>query len=127
MKKVILSPNAPKVVGPYSQAILTDAKFTMELSGQIGINPATGKLAEGLEAQTEQIFSNFKAILSEVGWSLEDVIKVRVYLVNIVDYGKVNEIYAKHFTKTCPARVALAVKDLPAGALIEIDMTAVGD
>ncbi|MFA6065311.1 MAG: Rid family detoxifying hydrolase [archaeon] len=128
MKTIISSPLAPKAVGPYSQAILFNSKYQMELSGQIGVNPSTGKLAEGgIEAETEQTLANIKNVLSEVGWTLKNVVKVRVFLADIKDYGVVNEIYAKHFTEEYPARVALAVKQLPIGALIEIECTAVGD
>ena len=128
MKTIISSPLAPKAVGPYSQAILFNSKYQMELSGQIGVNPQIGKLVEGgIEAETEQVFENIKNVLSEVGWTLKNVVKVRVFLADMKDYATVNGIYAKHFTEEYPARVALAVKQLPIGALIEIECTAVGD
>ena len=128
MKKVISSELAPKAVGPYSQAVLFDSKFRMELSGQIGVNPKTGKLVEGgIEAETEQVLTNIKSVLSEVGWSLKNVVKARVYLTDMKDYAVVNGIYSKYFNDSPPARVALAVKQLPIGALIEIECTAAGD
>ncbi len=127
MKKIIVSSAAPKAVGPYSQAVLFTAKYVMEISGQIGVNPSSGKLVEGINAQTEQIFENLKAILSEAGFTLKNVVKVRVFLADIKDYSQVNQIYSKYFTEEYPARVALAVKDLPIGALIEIECTAIGD
>ena len=128
MKKIVASQLVPKAIGPYSQAVLFDSKYHMELSGQIGVNPKLGKLVEGgIEAEMEQVLANITNVLGEVGWTLKNVVKVRVYLVDMKDYGVVNEIYAKHFTEQFPARVALAVKQLPAGALIEIECTAVGD
>ena len=127
MKKVISSSLAPKAIGPYSQAILFDSNYTVELSGQIGVNPKIGKLVSGgIEEETKQIFENIKNVLNEVGWTFENIVKVRVFLANMSDYGIVNEIYAKYFTKDFPARVALAVCDLPIGALIEIECTATG-
>lgn len=107
---------------PFSKAVISDSKYVMELSGQVGLKD--GKLAEGIEAQTEQCLENIKAVLAEQGWTLDNLIKVRIFLVDMADYGKVNEIYAKYFSEEFPARVALAVKGLPLGALIEIDCTA---
>jgi len=128
MKRIISSPLAPKAVGPYSQAVLFNSKYQMELSGQIGVNPSTGKLVEGgIEAETEQIFLNIKNVLQEVGWTLKNVVKVRIFLSDMKDYSIVNGIYAKHFTEEYPARVALAVKQLPINALIEIECIAVRD
>ncbi|MFH1649860.1 MAG: Rid family hydrolase [Candidatus Woesearchaeota archaeon] len=86
-----------------------------------------GKLAEGLEAQTRQAIENVKAILAQAGWNLSNLTKVRIFLTDMKDYGKVNEIYGSSFSGKFPTRVALAVKDLPLGALIELDCTAMGD
>jgi len=128
MRQIISSNNAPKAKGLLSQAILTDSKYRMEISGQIGINPETGKLEEGgIEAQTVQTFKNISAILSEVGWDLSDLIKVRIFLTDMNDYDKVNKIYSGYFSVYYPTRLAMAVKQLPLGALIEVDCVAAGD
>ena len=114
--------NAPDALGPYSHAIVTgDFVF---LSGQLGMNKEKGALAEGVESQTEQAFKNIKAILAEENLTLEDVVKVTVLLAEIEDFAKVNHVYAKHFNEPYPARSAFAVKDLPAGGLVEIEVIA---
>lgn len=112
---------------PFSKAIIHDFKYTMEISGQVGIDPKTGNLHEGIEKQTHQSLENMKKILEESGWSFENIIKVRIYLTNMDDYAEVNEIYKKYFSKDYPTRIALAVKALPLGALIEIECTAGND
>lgn len=109
---------------PFSKVVISDAKYMIELSGQIGLKD--GKLVEGIENQTEQCMENIKSILEEQGLTLDNLIKVRIFLTDMADYGKVNEVYAKYFTEF-PARVALAVKGLPLGALIEIDCTVAGN
>jgi 2-iminobutanoate/2-iminopropanoate deaminase len=128
MKKIITSENAPKAKGLLSPAILYDSKYTLELSGQIGINPHDGKLVDrGIEAETEQTLKNVGALLSEVGWNFKNVVKVRIFLADMKDYSVVNIIYMKYFTEELPTRIALAVKELPLGALVEIECVAVGD
>lgn len=128
MKKIISSENAPKANGLLSPAIFYDSKYTMELSGQIGINPQEGKLVDGgIEAETEQIFNNIGALLFEVGWNFQHIVKVRIFLTDMKDYGVVNNIYMKYFTQELPTRIALAVKELPLRALVEIECVAVGD
>ena len=128
MKKIIHSDKAPKATGLLSQAVLHDFKFTLEVSGQIGINPQIGKLVEGgIGPQTEQTLANIQAVLSNIGWGFENIIKARIYLADMADYQTVNEIYVKKFPSDPPARIALAVKQLPLGALIEIECTAAGD
>lgn len=128
MKKIIHSDKAPKATGLLSQAVLHDFKFTLEVSGQIGINPQIGKLVEGgIGPQTEQTLANIQAVLSSIGWGFENIIKARIYLADMADYQTVNEIYAKKFPNDPPARIALAVKQLPLGALVEIECTAAGD
>jgi 2-iminobutanoate/2-iminopropanoate deaminase len=129
MKKIVISSeNAPKAVGPYSQAILTNSQYKLELSGQIGLDPEEGSLVEGgLATQTKQTLDNIGNVLSELGWDFNNITKVRVFLVSMGDYGEVNEIYSKRFDSNPPARVAVAVKDLPLGALIEIECSAEGD
>ena|SRR3989344_4617405 len=120
--KYIHTDKAPKVVGPYSQAIAAD-NFIF-CSGQIGIDPNMGKLVEGIENQTKQVMENLKAVLEESGLSLDKVVKCTVYLADINDYVTMNGIYGKYFTDHKPARAAFAVAALPAGALIEIEMIA---
>lgn len=112
---------------PLSKAILHDNKYPLELSGLIGIDPDTGKLAEGIENQTTKIPDSLKETLNEVGWSLDNIIKTRVYLAEMKDYEKMNKIYKKYFTKDYPTRIALAVKELPANASVEMECTASGD
>jgi len=124
MKKEIKTNNAPLPVGPYSQAIMTENLIF--LSGQIGINPKTGKLVEGgVEEQTKQIFSNIKAVLEEVKLNLSNIVKVSVFLKDMSDFKRVNEIYAKYFDKPYPARSAIAVKELPLNVDIEIEVIAI--
>ena len=123
MKKVIDYPGN----FPLSKAILHDSKYSLEISGFIGINFETGKLAEGIEEQTKQTIENIKKTLQEVGWDLSNVIKTRVYLSNMEDYEKMNEVYSKHFQEPFPTRVVVGIKELPAGALVEIESVAAGD
>lgn len=124
MKKVISTNNAPAAIGPYSQAI--EVNGTIYASGQIPINPATGEFVSGgIKEQTEQVFKNIKAILSEAGLSTDNIVKTTVLLANIADFTAMNEVYAAQFSGTFPARSAFAVKDLPKGALIEIEVIAV--
>lgn len=128
MRRVIASKNAPATVGPYSQAIAHDARYRLSLSGQIGINPQDGKLVSGgVQAEAEQALRNIGAVLAEAGWDFRNVVKARVYLTDIRDYGAMNEVYARHFPQNPPARVALAVRQLPLGALVEIECDAAGD
>ena len=112
---------------PLSDAILCDDKYTMEISGQIGIDIQTEKLAEGIENQTIHALEKISTILKEIGWNLENVIKVRVYLTDMKNYSKMNGVYQRYFKKDYPTRVALAVKELPLGALIEIECVACGN
>jgi 2-iminobutanoate/2-iminopropanoate deaminase len=122
-KQVIETKNAPGAVGPYSQAIRT-GNFVF-LSGQIGIDPQTKKLVEGgVEVQARQIFKNVQAILKEAGLGLQNVVKATVFLKDMADFKKVNEIYAAHFHLPYPARSAVAVKDLPLSVDIEIEVIA---
>ena len=123
MKKVIASPLAPKAVGPYSQAIAHDN--TLYISGQLPIDGATGKMAEGIEAQTRQSLANLGHILNEAGYSYDDVAKTTVLLADIADFGAMNAVYAEYFTGDKPARICYQVAALPRGALVEIDCVAV--
>ena len=127
MKKVIATAKAPSAIGPYSQGIAASGKMVF-VSGQIPIDPATGAFAaDDIKGQTEQSLKNVGAILAEAGCSYEDVVKTTVLLADIADFGPMNEVYAKYFTGDCPARAAFAVKDLPKGALVEIEAIAVKD
>lgn len=124
MKKIISTPKAPAAIGPYSQAIEVNGMvFT---SGVIPINPATGELVTGtVEEQAEQAIGNLAALLTESGVSLDNVIKTTVFIKNMEDFGKINEIYAKYFTKDFPARSCVEVARLPKDVLIEIEAIAV--
>lgn len=124
MKKIINTTNAPAAIGPYSQAV--EANGTLYISGQLPINPAVGKIeATDISSQTEQVFANIKAILTEAGYSFGDVVKSTVFLSDIANFAGMNEVYKKYYTTDCPARSAFAVKDLPLGALVEIETIAV--
>jgi 2-iminobutanoate/2-iminopropanoate deaminase len=123
MKKVINTPKAPAAIGPYSQAIL--AGNTLYISGQVPIDPATGKIPEGIEAQTEQVMQNIKAILDEAGFTFKDVVKSTCLLASMEYFKPMNEVYAKYYSTDCPARAAFAVKGLPIGVLVEIETIAV--
>lgn len=123
MKKVISTTNAPAAIGPYSQAI--EVNGMVYVSGQIPIDPTTGKFVEGgIKEQTEQAFKNIKAILAEVGLTLDNVVKTTVLLADISDFSVMNEVYEKQFTGIFPARSAFAVKTLPKDALVEIEVIA---
>lgn len=121
--KAIHTDNAPAAIGPYSQAI--EAGGMVFASGQLPINPETGEFAEGgIKEQTRQSIMNAKAILEEAGLGLSNVVKTTVLLSEIADFGAMNEVYASFFSEPYPARSAFAVKDLPKGALVEIEMIA---
>lgn len=127
-KKIIQSDSAPSAPHLYSPAILSAEKYSLEIAGQIGLNPKTGKMLEGgVGAETEQILDNIEALLAEVGWDFSHLVKVRIYLLSMEDYQKVNEIYVKRIHAPMPTRVAIAVKELPLGAQIEIECVARGD
>lgn len=123
MKKVIFSENAPKAIGPYSQAI--EANGFIFVSGQLGINPQTGMLVEGIEKQTEQALTNLGEILKAAGVSYEDVVKCTVLLSDLDNFKLMNEVYAKFFGQTSPARAAYGVVRLPMGGMVEIEAIAV--
>ena len=123
MKRVIHTENAPKAIGPYSQAI--EANGMLFISGQIPVNPATGTVPEGITAQTEQVLKNVEAILKEAGYTFDNVIKTTCLLSDIANFKPMNEVYAKYYTKDCPARAAFAVRDLHKGVMVEIESIAV--
>ena len=123
MKQVISTPQAPAAIGPYSQAIrVGDLVFT---SGQIPIDTTTGSFVEGgIEEQTRQSLTNVRAILEETGLTMSNVIKTTVFLADMADFADMNAVYAEFFAKPFPARSAVAVKSLPKGALVEIEVVA---
>lgn len=123
MKKVISTSKAPAAIGPYSQAIqVGNLVYT---SGQIPIDPATGSFVEGdVKEQARQSLTNVKAILEEAGLTLDNVVKTTVFLADMNDFSDVNAVYAEFFAEPYPARSAVAVKTLPKGALVEIEVIA---
>lgn len=122
MKNIVNTSKAPAAIGPYVQAVRTEGLlFT---SGQLGIDPATGKLPEGVEAQTVQSLNNLKAILEEAGATFADVIKTTVFVKDLADFATVNALYQKAFSETFPARSCVQVAALPAGGLVEIEVIA---
>lgn len=123
MKKVINSSKAPAAIGPYSQAIL--AGNTLYISGQLPIDQKTGKIPSDVETQTKQSLENISYILSEAGFELTDVVKCSVYLKDLNDFSKMNEVYHNFFYEHKPARVAFEVARLPRDVLVEIDAIAV--
>ena len=123
-KQVIETTNAPAAVGPYSMAIKT-GNFIF-LSGQVGLDPETMKLVDGgVEVQARQIFKNIKAVLAKAGATLQNVVKATVFLKDMADFKRVNEVYAQHFDPPFPARSAVAVRELPLSVDIEIEVIAV--
>lgn len=123
MKKIIASPLAPKAVGPYSQAV--EAGGALYISGQLPVDGATGKMAEGIEAQTRQSLDNLGHILREAGYDYSNVVKTTVLLQSIGDFAAMNAVYAGYFTSEMPARICFEVAALPMDALVEIDAVAV--
>ncbi|MBQ2046597.1 MAG: RidA family protein [Muribaculaceae bacterium] len=123
MKKVIATTNAPGAIGPYSQAI--DTGSFVFISGQIPVNPATGEIPEGIEAQAAQSMANIKAILAEAGLTMDNVVKTTVFLADMSLFADMNKVYAENFTAPFPARSAVAVKELPKQVLVEIEVIAV--
>ncbi|WP_078593426.1 RidA family protein [Evansella clarkii] len=123
MKKEEVSTNqAPGAIGPYSQAVIS-GDFVY-CSGQIGLNPESGEMAEGLEAQAEQVFANVRAVLQAAGCTMDDVIKTTVFMKDMNDFAKVNELYGKQFQEPYPARSAVEAARLPKDALVEVEVIA---
>lgn len=122
MKKVISTTSAPGAIGPYSQAI--DTGSFVFASGQIPINPATGEIPAGIKEQTAQSLANVKAILTEAGLTTDNVVKTTVFLADMNDFAAMNEVYASVFTAPYPARSAVAVRELPKGVMVEIEVIA---
>lgn len=123
-KKTVETTDAPKAIGPYSQAVIIDD--LVFVSGQIGLDPKTGNLVEGgIEAQTEQVLKNLEAVLKASKSDFENVVKATIFLADINDFAKVNEIYGSRFKAPFPARSTVQVAKLPRDARIEIEVTAV--
>ncbi|HKW37862.1 MAG TPA: RidA family protein [Burkholderiales bacterium] len=118
-RSIVSTSNAPAAIGTYSQAVR--AGDTLYLSGQIGLDPATGRLAEGIEDQIQRVFANLKAVAEAAGGSLADVVKLTVYLTDLASFALVNQVMAKQFAQPYPARAVVGVASLPRGALVEAD------
>jgi 2-iminobutanoate/2-iminopropanoate deaminase len=121
-RQIIHTDQAPAAVGPYSQAVRV-GQFVYT-AGQIGIDPATGEMQQGLEAQTRQVLRNLQAVLAAAGASFNDVVKTTIFLTNMADFAAVNAIYGQFFADAPPARSTVAVASLPLGALVEIEAVA---
>lgn len=122
MKVKIESGNAPKAIGPYSQAVLVDD--TLYVSGNIPVNPATGDVADGIVNQSKQVFENMKAVLNEAGMGFENVVKTTAFLTDLSNFATFNEIYASYFVAPYPARSCVEVSNLPKNVLVEIECIA---
>ena len=118
-KFVIQTPDAPAAIGTYSQAVRVDN--TVYLSGQIGLDPNTMQMVEGVEAQIHRVFQNLRAVAGAADSSLNDMVKLNIYLTDLAHFGKVNEIMATYFHQPYPARAAVGVASLPRNALVEAD------
>jgi len=124
-KQIIATDKAPAAIGTYSQAVR--AGNTVYISGQIGLDPATMEMVEGFEAQTVRVFDNLKAVAEAAGGSLGDAVKLTIYLTDLANFAKVNEVMARYFAQPYPARAAVGVKELPKGAVVESDAILVID
>jgi reactive intermediate/imine deaminase len=118
-RSIVSTPNAPAAIGTYSQAVKTGN--TVYCSGQIGLDPVTLQMAEGFEAQTVRVFENLKAVAEAAGGALTDAVRLSIFLTDLSNFAKVNEIMARYFPEPYPARAAVGVKELPKGALVEAD------
>lgn len=122
MKVKIESGNAPKAIGPYSQAVLVDD--TLYVSGNIPVNPKTGDVANGIVNQSKQVFENMKAVLNEAGMGFENVVKTTAFLTDLSNFATFNEIYASYFVAPYPARSCVEVSKLPKNVLVEVECIA---
>lgn len=122
MKVKIESGNAPKAIGPYSQAVLVDD--TLYVSGNIPVNPATGDVADGIVNQSKQVFENMKAVLNEAGMGFENVVKTTAFLTDLSNFATFNEIFASYFVAPYPARSCVEVSKLPKNVLVEVECIA---
>jgi 2-iminobutanoate/2-iminopropanoate deaminase len=125
---IVSSPGAPRAIGPYSQAVLVErgGGRTLYCSGQIPLDPATGELVTGdIAVQTERVLANVEAVLAAAGMSCADVVKTTVFLADLGDFARMNEVYAKRFPAAPPARSTVQVAALPRGARVELEVVAV--
>lgn len=122
MKVKIESGNAPKAIGPYSQAVLVDD--TLYVSGNIPVNPKSGDVADGIVNQSKQVFENMKAVLNEAGMGFENVVKTTAFLTDLSNFATFNEIYASYFVAPYPARSCVEVSKLPKNVLVEVECVA---
>jgi reactive intermediate/imine deaminase len=118
-RRIISTTAAPAAIGPYSQAV--QAGDTVYLSGQIGLDPVSMQMVDGIEAQIVRVFENLKAVAEAAGGSLNDAVRVTIYLTDLAHFAKVNEAMARYFNAPYPARAAVGVRELPRGALVEAD------
>jgi reactive intermediate/imine deaminase len=118
-RAIVATPRAPAAIGTYSQAVR--AGGTVYLSGQIGLDPASMQMVEGIDAQIVRVFENLKAVAEAAGGSLDDAVKFNIYLTDLANFAKVNEVMARYVAQPYPARAAVGVKELPRGALVEAD------
>jgi len=122
-KKIVMSPQAPKPIGPYSQAVISGG--LLFASGQIALDPDTGQVvSDDVSAQTEQVLKNLMAVLREAKIGPENVVKTTVYLTDMADFPRMNDVYSRHFAKEPPARSTLQAAGLPRGVKVEIDLVA---
>lgn len=118
-RTIISTPNAPSAIGTYSQAVRCGN--TLYMSGQIGLDPNTMQIVEGIDAQIVRVFDNLKAVAEAAGTSLNNALKFNIYLTDLANFAKVNEVMARYVAEPYPARAAVGVKELPRGALVEAD------
>jgi reactive intermediate/imine deaminase len=118
-RKIISTAAAPAAIGTYSQAVQVGA--TVYMSGQIGLDPVSMQMVDGIDAQVVRVFENLKAVAVAAGATLNDAVKVNIYLTDLANFARVNETMAKYFSEPFPARAAVGVKELPRGALVEAD------
>ncbi len=126
-KFIVRTEDAPQAIGTYSQAVRVTGGETVYLSGQIGLDPASMEMVQGIDAQIERVITNLKTVIAASGGDLSDVVKLNVYLTDLNDFSKVNEIMGRHFSQPYPARAAVGVAALPRGALVEMDAIVVLD
>ncbi|WP_418648075.1 RidA family protein [Thauera butanivorans] len=124
-RSIISTPSAPAAIGPYSQAVKVGNQVF--LSGQIGLDPVSMELVEGIEAQAVRVFENLKAVAEAAGTSFAEVAKITIYLTDLANFGVVNEVMTRYFAEPYPARATVGVRELPRGALVEADLTIVLD
>jgi 2-iminobutanoate/2-iminopropanoate deaminase len=127
-RQIVSTPSAPAAIGPYSQAVIATGTRTIYCSGQIPLDPQSGQLVDGdVEKQTHRIMQNLSAVLQAAGASLDAVVKTTIFLTDLANFAKVNQIYGSYFPQTPPARSTVQVAALPRGAAVEIEAVAVTD